>query len=139
MIIFYRYLKEYFRTIPPKQFLLTSLFVAVLIIINYTRGIENTIKELSPWYASLGLFFLFYLFVFGIAYSIQFAGKQQKNISDKKNFIWLLLLATFLFSLKMIHWYFPFVDNNGIWEKYWTITLQLPIKLLVFVAVLFLI
>ena len=139
MIIFYKYLKEYFRTIPPKQFLLTSLFVATLIVINYTRGIENTIKELSPWYASLGLFFLFYLFVLGIGYSIQFSGIQQKNISEKKNFIRLVLVAAFLFSLKMVHWYFPFVDNNGVWEKYWTITLQLPVKLLAFVGALILI
>ena len=139
MIIFYRYLKEYFRTIPPKQFLFTTIFVAILVFINYQWGIENTIQQFSPWYLSLGLFFLFYLFVFGTVYLLQFSGKEQKNITGIKVFTGLIFLAAFLFTLKMIYWHFPFIDYKSVWGKYWSVTLQLPLKLLVFVIILFLI
>jgi len=138
MIIFYRYLKGYFRTITPKKFLLTVLFTAVLVFINYKWGIEYPIKENHHWPVSLILFFLFYLFVFGAAYFIQFAGNNNReHITNKKTFFWWLLLAAFLFSLKMIHWQIPYVDGSKSWGKYWSITLQWPMKLLLLAVVLF--
>jgi hypothetical protein len=140
MVIFYQYLKDYFRTISTKKLLLTLLFTAILVFINYKWGIENPIKEIHHRALSLILFFLFYFFVFGTAYIIQFAGKDKKeHISDKKIFLWWLLLATFLFSLKMIHWQIPYTDNSSGWGKYWSITLQWPMKLLLFVVVLFMV
>jgi len=139
MSIFYRYLKEYFSAIPINRFLFTTLLITVLIFLNYKYRIENTIKEMPHWYLSLVLFFIFYLFVFGAAYLVQYFRAGQKNISEKIIFCRLIILAAFLFSLKMIHWQFPFVDSRQPWGKYWSITLQLPVKLFAIVITLFLV
>ncbi|MBS1597753.1 MAG: abortive infection protein [Bacteroidetes bacterium] len=139
MIIFFQYLKDYFRAIALKKFWITALFTALLIFINYTSGIENPIKNISYWYISLLTFFLFYVFVFGVAYMIQFPGSSNEVIADKNIFIKFFLLAAFLFASKMIHWQFPFLNQYSNWGKYWSIILQLPVKLLFFLIVLFLV
>jgi len=139
MLIFLQYLKDYFRNISFKSFLLTSLFVAFLVFLNYSIGIENRILKISSRYISLSLFFVFYLFVFGFAYLIQFGWKEQKSIQEKSWFLIFFLLAPFLFALKMIHWNIPFVNtiSQPAWKKYWTIVLQLPVKLLFLLLILY--
>ena len=67
MTTFVRYLKDYCREIKVKNFLLTSLFISLLVWLNYTIGIEKWIKQISPWILSLFSFFIFYLIVFGFA------------------------------------------------------------------------
>jgi hypothetical protein len=139
MMIFYQYLKEYFHKIPLQKFLLTSIFVAALIFINYRIGIEQRILRAPAWYISLSLFFIFYLFVFGLAYLIQFRWRVQKKIQGNRWLIIFLLLAPFLFALKMIPWHIPLVDtiSESAWRKYWNIVLQLPLKLLLLLLILF--
>ena len=139
MIIFVQYLKDYFRTISLLKLLLTVLFTAVLIFINYKWGIEDPIKAIGHWQISLFVFFIFYVFVFGIAYLIQLLVAPAQTINDRNIFISYFFLAAFLFALKIIHWQLPGINHHSVWGRYGSIVLQLPLKLLLFLIVLFLI
>lgn len=137
MVIFFQYLKEYFAAISLKKFFLTALFTSILVFVNYRWGIENQIKDIPQWWLSLLTFFLFYTFVFGVAYLIQFFDASKVRFIDKKLFIGFFFVATFLFAAKMIHWRLPFVHTGKPWGRYWSIVLQLPVKLLFFLLVLY--
>ena len=136
---FVDYLKDYFRNIPLKNFLFTLVFVAALIALNYTLGIESRIRALSPWPLSFAIFFGFYFCVFGIAYCLQ-SGLSLSAIREKRSFGILLLLAPLFFSLKMIPWDLSFITGSrgsDPWNHYWLILLQLPVKLLVMIGLLY--
>ncbi len=140
MNTFTRYLADYFRQIPAVRFLFTTLFVAVLITINYTIGIENRIRALSRWPLSLAVFFIFYFMVFATAYLLQPGYKKLRNIKEKKVFIALLFVAPALFALKAIHWQISLFLNDAFqfpWNKYYASILQLPVKLLFMLLALF--
>ena len=152
MYIFYNYLKDYFRSIQLKQFLLTTLFIAILIFLNYHSGIESSIKQIPHWYSSLIVFYFFYLFVFGAVYLMQYITEKLRRTENHSTytfwsgsdraarniFLLFFFLAPFLFALKMIHWNIFFIDYSRytIWEKYWSVVLQLPLKLLLLIIVL---
>ena len=86
------YLKNYIKNGNKKAFLYTSLMVASLVALNYTFGIERTLKTYdSPFLRVLG-FFLLYAFVFAMAHGIQFL-VSGKTVNDKNQFYFLLLLA----------------------------------------------
>jgi hypothetical protein len=141
MNVFFQYLKDYFRNCPLNKWLLTSLWVTVLISLNYVFGVERFMKNISPWWLSFTCFYVFYFFVFALAYCIQFTGKEQTKIAEKRIFTALLLLAPFFFALKMVHWNVSFLmpdDLPYLWKKYWTIVLQWPLKLLLLLLILLL-
>ncbi len=131
---FISYLRQYFREQSTPRFLLTMLFVAVLVTINYTFGIERRLLALKPWPLSLAAFFLFYGAVLSLAW-----GLQGRRIPDRKG-RWLLALAPVYFSCKMIHWDFSFfypADWSPVWDRYATIVLQLPAKLLLLLLLIY--
>lgn len=141
MHVFFQYLKDYFRNCPLYKWLLTALWVAVLIALNYIFGVERSLKNITPWWLSLACFYIFYLCVFGLAYCIQFTGKAQTKIAEKRIFTVLLLLAPLFFALKMIHWNIPFLfpsGLSGLLKRYWTIVLQWPMKLMLLLIMLLL-
>ncbi len=155
---FILYLKDYFRNTPRINFLLTIVFTGTLVLMNYTVGIEGRIRALSPWPLSLGVFFLFYFMVFGFAYILQTGfllqarsilldssslnkmTLQWSGIPRRREFLLLLLLAPLLFACKMVHWDLSFITgpvNRGPWSRYWLILLQLPVKLLFIIGILY--
>jgi len=147
MKAFVLYLKNYFRELPLKTFLLTVLFIALLVGLNYTFGIERRIRDLRPWWLSLGLFFLFYSFVFLSAWMISgYPGRSNRAMPNepvhpakKKQFLFLLLLAPLYFAFKMIHWDLSVFFPSGWpspWDRYAQIVLQLPAKLLLLILLL---
>jgi hypothetical protein len=131
---FISYLRQYLSGQPFLPFLLTILFIAALVTLNYTVGIERRILAILPWPLSLATFFLFYSGVLAVAW-----GLQRPRITDRK-WLWLLAVASFYFSCKMIHWDFSSLYATGmspVWERYWTILLQLPAKLLLLLILLY--
>ncbi|HTS45200.1 MAG TPA: CPBP family intramembrane glutamic endopeptidase [Puia sp.] len=152
MNIFFQYLKDYFRAISPRQLLLTAIFTALLVFLNYSVGIEKRIKEIHPWYGQLTCFFIFYLFVFGTAYLFQATTTKSDSLKKNSNqiitsrqeqklFLVFFSLAPLFFSFKMVHWnIFPIVYSRlqG-WDKYWSIVVELPLKLIALLITLFLI
>jgi hypothetical protein len=137
MRIFVKYLQEYYRQINFRSLVFTTLFVAILITINFIVGIEKRIYALRfPF--SLISFIISYSLVFGIAYCFQFIGKPISAIKSRKLFFVYFLIAVIIFSIKQIHWQIPLLNSFDCpWKKYWMIVLQLPLKLFFLLAVLF--
>ncbi|MES1160610.1 MAG: hypothetical protein ABUM51_07630, partial [Bacteroidota bacterium] len=127
-----------------KSFLFTLLFVAFLIFLNYTVGIERRIRVIRPWPLSLLSFYFFYGFVLFFSWALQYTFGNRPSLSGnlplgvttlpyKKRFLLLLLTAPLYFACKMIHWdlslFIP-SDWSTPWKEYALIVLQLPGKLL---------
>lgn len=143
MNLFVTYLKDYFRRSSRSSILVTLLFVALLVFLNYTIGIEKRIRELHPWPLSLISFFFFYGFVLFFSWAVQYTFGHHTTLSGslpvksllsyKKRFLLLILLAPLYFAAKMIHWDLNFLLPGSWaypWDRYALIVLQLPAKLL---------
>ena len=131
MHVFIGYLKRYFLEIRIGRFLITSLFVALLIFLNYRFGIEKYIRTVRPWGFGLVLFTLLYLFIFSTGFLLQ----RDKNPDrpEKKSGKILIVVAALLFALKIIPWDIHLLFPGGPedpWNNYFSIVLQLPLKLL---------
>ena len=138
MNVFISYLKNYFKEIQLLNFLFTTLFVSILIALNYSVGIEKKIIEISPWILRLSIFFIFYFIIFSTAYLLQ--ANEKFIINDKKKFIFFIIIASLMFSLKIIHWdIFLLITKllKSPWDKYFSIVFQLPLKLLMILTALF--
>ena len=143
MKLFVTYLKDYFRRSSRSSIVVTLIFVAILIGLNYTIGIERRIRDIRPWPLSLMSFFFFYGFVLFFSWAVQYTFGKRRSLSavlpvktllsDKKRFLLLLLLAPLYFAAKMIHWDLSFLLPGSLeypWNRYALIVLQLPAKLL---------
>src|SRR5258708_386995 len=144
MNLFVTYLKDYFRKSSRSSLIFTFVFVALLIFLNYTIGIEKRIRDIRPWPLSLMSFFFFYGFVLFFSWAVQYTFGSRTSLSRslpagasslsyKKRFLLLLLLARLYFGCKMIHWDLSFFIPAGWqypWNQYALIVLQLPAKLL---------
>ena len=62
MRIFVKYLNDYFKQIPLRSLVFTTLFTAILITINFTIGIEKRIYALAFPFSVIS-FIIFYFFV----------------------------------------------------------------------------
>ncbi len=112
---FFIYFHEYWRSQPKTSFWITTAFLAALISVNYTAGIEAPIKSIDAWYWEYITFALFYGAVVAAAWAIQRAavGRGLRRV---------LALAVLYFAFKMVHW-------NLSADRYWVIVLQWPCKL----------
>jgi hypothetical protein len=132
---FVAYLKGYFRFVSPTALLITMLFAALLISLNYTVGIEERIRHLGSWPQGLLCFFLFYAFVFFTAWAIQYRFSERTpafSPAGLRRFILMLLLAPAFFALKMMHWDLSIFIPESMrypWNRYALVLLQLPAKL----------
>ena len=143
MRTFAGYLGNYLRNLPIKTLLFTLLFVALLVVVNYTTGIERRIRAITPWYNALGAFFLFYSLVFLISWAIQYKFDPKFSVAKDswRPFLFLWFLGPAFFACKMVHWNLFFYRPDGAltnWEHYTQVILQLPAKLLLLFILLWL-
>lgn len=130
------YLRNYFREGNAKVGLFTSLVVAVLIIINYTTGIERTIRNFDSAPVRILSFFLLYAFIFSISYGICFIF-SDKVIYNQRQFVFLLLICPLLFAAKISLDFsnvFNYAGLSDPWMKYWKLILNWPLKCLFILA-----
>lgn len=151
---FYDYLSAYWRNSSRPAFFITVFFIASLVTVNYTIGIEHRILAAGPWYLVYSFFFLFYSLVIALAWGLQYewAGATQVPPGNaaaqgaphelhrpgmpmprffQPRLLILLLLAPLFFAAKMVHWNLsPFLPSTPPWDRYWLIILQLPAKLM---------
>ena len=156
MKAFINYLRQYLQQQSYKRLLLTLLFVAVLVAVNYTIGIEKRIQRLGAWYFSLAGFFVFYTGVLAIAWGLQGrvsgggmedggeGGGRSAIGSDGsggRRWRWVLVLAPLYFAAKMVHWDLtPLLPSSlgPLRERYALIVLQWPAKLLLLLIFIYL-
>jgi hypothetical protein len=132
MRAFLDYLLSYLRNSSRPAFLITVFFIASLVTVNYTLGIEHRILTAGPWYLVYGGFFLFYSVVIVLAWGVQRQPVFQPRM------LMLLALAPLFFAAKMVHWDLsPLLPAAPPWNRYWLIILQLPAKWLLLCFLLF--
>lgn len=122
------FLKDYFFTIDKKTFVLSSLFIAFFIFLNYYFKLHKAVIPL-PFLQKYAAWFFIFFIAFAFPYALSFLFKK-KILADWKFFI-LLFLAPALFAWKMsatIH--FNFTANDAI-NKYWNLIVYWPFKLLI--------
>jgi hypothetical protein len=133
------YLRNYFNEVNKKVAILTTLVVSVLIIFNYTTGIEPAIKAFDSRATRLLSFFLLYAFIFSISYGILFVF-SDKVINSKKQFIFLLLVSPLLFAGKVsldFSYLFNYAGLSEPWARYWKLIVNWPVKCLFILTVIY--
>jgi hypothetical protein len=141
MKLFFGYLKDFFREINPVNFLSTTLFVAVLVFINYFFGIEKNIRHINSWPLQYFTFYIFFTTVFAVSYVVSLRDATIDQIENKKLFLFLILFVPAIFSLKIIRWDVITESTGNLaypWNHYWAQVLQLPVKLVMTLLFLFL-
>ena len=139
MNAFIKYLQDFFREIPRRDFFLITVFAAALIALNYGLKIERQIRTASDWYLSLALFYLLYLFVLATAYLIHYPKMEDQGSKDRKKFLLILLLSPLFFAFKMISWNLGQVTEMiwpGIRSQYLALVLHWPLRLVMLLVVL---
>jgi hypothetical protein len=130
------YLKDYFLNVDKKIFVLSSLFIAGAIYINYHFKLEKIIVRL-PFWQKYGAWFLIFFIAFTFPYILSFL--FRKKIKKDPRFFVLLFIAPALFAWKLsatIQFNF-YADEAK--NKYWNHITYWPIKLLIIAACLWII
>lgn len=132
------YILQYYKSVNKKVFLITSLLVAVLISINFTVGIESRISQHNNHLLRIAGFFLLYLLVFSSAYWIHFS-LSSFFWPVEKSFYALLIISAALFAWKIATQNSAaFITDNMQfpWQKFAALTLDWPIKAIVFLLII---
>jgi len=131
------YLKTYIGSLNRTVFWLTTLLVAIAIVLNYTIGIERTIVAIPSWPLRITGFFLLFTFTFSGAWALQFL--FGKNIPENRFFFVLMLAAPAIFAAKVTLNQAAYSITHQLqapWNEYWLKVLDWPLK---FVLVLILV
>ncbi len=130
MKVLISYLRDYFRGLNMYAFLLVSFLVAILIIINYTAGIENNIMAISHWPLRGFGFFLLFTFIFCATWFLQ-GLFSSSTIQTNPAFYILLLTAPVIFAAKVtFNWFSLLLTKDMLypWNQYWNLVLGWPLK-----------
>lgn len=124
------YLRSYVRSLNLLSFLGITLLTAVLIILNYTVGIEERCMSIDHYGWRFLAFFGVFLFVFSAAWLIQWLG-HRKEFSIKP-FFWVLLLSgPAIFAGKVSFDWLTRLFTNQFpypWYQYGYLVLNWPLK-----------
>ncbi len=132
-------LRNYLREGDKRVGLFTSLIVAILVTLNYTLGIERTIKGYDSHSLRLISFFFLYAFIFATSYGIQFLF-SDKVLPYKKQFLFLLLLCPLLFAAKIsldFSSLFNYAGLPDIWARYWKLIVNWPLKCVFLLSIIY--
>jgi hypothetical protein len=128
------YIKDYASFVDRKILLLTMLFTALAIYINYGYGLNDRIMDEDPA-VQFGSWYGVFLVAFGLPYLLLLLF-QKKNLFRHRNFVVLFLIAPAIFAWKMYYDpHFEFSDD-GTTNAYWNRVVYFPFKLVVVSAVL---
>lgn len=122
------YLKDYFFRTDKRIILLSTLFIAIAIFVNYYFKLEKAVIRL-PFLQKFASWFLIFLISFSLPYFLSVLFK--KKIITSLKFLILLFLAPVLFAWKLsanIQFNFSSMEENN---KFWNHIAYWPFKLLV--------
>lgn len=131
----FNYVQQYLFTTDQRIFVLSSLFVAIAIFINYYHGLNSRISTFEDERQFTSWYFVF-LAAFSFPYLLQAAFKRS-GIFNNWRFVVLLLLAPALFAWKMSYSAHFTFSANEITNAYWNAVAYWPFRLLVMTSLLF--
>lgn len=131
------HVRNYFIEVDKRILVISTLFVAVLIFINYFFGLNHFVASLQDSRQYLTWYSIFFVaFSFGYLLLSIFTGQIVfGNIS----FLLLLLIAPAIFSWKMIFDFSIPISDDKLQNAYWNQVMYWPFKLAVITIVLFIV
>ena len=132
-------LRNYFRESDTRVGLITTAIVAILVALNYTMGIESTIKRFDPGLIRLIAFFFLYTFIFATSYGIQFVF-SDKSLSYQRQFVILMLLCPLVFAFKISFDFSSLFNYSGLsedWGRYWKLIINWPLKCIFVLSIIY--
>lgn len=132
------YIRWYFYELNKKVLIVVSALTALLIYLNYHYHIDSAINNKGSFIVSFISRYIIFLVAFALPYFINWLFIKKKYISGI-TFVFLLLVAPAIFSLKVaLNIPFHFSDNDNL-NIYWNYIFYWPVLLLIVVAILFII
>ncbi|MEO7924594.1 MAG: CPBP family glutamic-type intramembrane protease [Chitinophagaceae bacterium] len=130
------YIRQYFYETDKRVLAIVSIFTAVLIFLNYHFFIDHTISKNYSFTKSLVARWLLFLLAFGSPYVV-YSALKKKDYFTKPLFVFLLLLAPGIFSLKIaLDLPLHFSDNPN-WNNYWQHIIYWPLLVIITGTILF--
>lgn len=132
-----KYSIAYFREVNRKVLLLTSLFTALLIFLNYYYNLDARVEGTS-FYLSL----LYHYWLFFIAFLIPYLFNPSaviSNVQKSRVLMFLFFIAPAIFSFKAVADFRVQISDDPLWNNYWDHILYWPFLLVVVSATLYLI
>lgn len=131
-------IRNYFREADKKELALTSALAGGLIFLNYFFKIDSRISS----HDSFSVNFICRYFIFLAAFILPwlfYLWTNKKNYFNSPLFIFLILIAPAIFSLKVaLNMPLPFSDQVK-WNNYWNQVFYWPALLAIVVLILFII
>jgi membrane protease YdiL (CAAX protease family) len=132
-----QYIRRYFAETDKRVLVSVSVFTAVLVFINYYFGLDGLIRKNNSFPIKLVYWYAVFLIAFAIPYLLTSFFKSN-GYAGKRTFLILLLIAPFIFALKIsLDISYNFLDNPN-WNNYWNHIIYWPLLLLIVAAILFL-
>lgn len=125
------YLKTYLQTVNKRLLVLSTLFAAMAIFINYYFDVNGWINSLNDA-MEFAAWYLVFLIGFSFSYALP-ALWGQSTIFQHKGFKILLLLAPAIFAWKMSFDFYIPIASDWFENAYWNRVLYWPFKLLVMI------
>src|SRR4029078_9522678 len=130
------YVRNYFIEVDKRVLLLSSLFIAVFIFINYYYRLNRYISLLTNEQQYLSWYFIF-LVAFAFSYILLAIFDNHHLIFQNKKFLVLFLIAPAIFSWKMVFDIDIHFSNDKIQNIYWNQVIYWPFKLIVVASLRF--
>ncbi|MES1219087.1 MAG: CPBP family intramembrane glutamic endopeptidase [Bacteroidota bacterium] len=130
------YIRQYFYDTDKRVLTLVSALTALLIFLNYHFYIDSSISNGHSFQYSFGSRYLIFLVAFTLPY-LFYRLLLKRKYPGKFLFLFLLLIAPAIFSLKIamdIPLHFSDKDN---WNEYWNTIFYWPLRLIVISGILF--
>jgi hypothetical protein len=131
------FIKQYYRDIHKPILVITTVFMAILVSLNYDKHLERwLIVDTGLPLPQVTARWLIYSSAFFFPYALLFiAGKMKASIST--GFLVSLLLAPLILAVKAgMSTGYHFSDNTG-WNHYWNEVIYWPARLLFIAGILF--
>jgi hypothetical protein len=131
------YLRDWLASVDKRVLLLSALFAAMAIYINYHLGLNQGLKARQTFFRVASWFAIF-LAAFSFPYLLS-SVFQRRPFLYHKHFLILLLLAPLLFACKMslpllVQW-----STDSAANAYWNAVVYFPLKLIILLFCLWII
>ena len=131
------FIKQYFKQVDKKVFILCTTFTSLLIFLNFSQGLEKWLTKGALPFPDFTGHYLLFLSAFIIPYIFYVITKPNKYFQQPL-FLFLLIIAPSIFALKVsmdtqIHF-----SDDVLINTYWNRVLYYPLRLIILMSILFL-
>lgn len=130
------YIRNYFSQQNKWLLIITSVFTAILIYVNYTENVDASISRIDSFLQRFNYRYIIFLIAFIIPYFF-YSLINQKNIFSNYEFILFVVLAPAIFAIKASATFQVSVSDNHVENNYWEYIIYWPLLLFITSAILF--